>query len=419
MKNLNSLILSCIMCFGFGIASAQYTATISGTISNMSAGDTATIYVDSLGGVFTFYNAKGTATGTQGSYTVAIQLYGAQSLWVWTVDCKGDTLVDSLYMTSQRPQAIVNFNYCTNTPPPAKYSTVSGLVTRGGNIVTDGTVLLIEKDQGVLTAVDTFLLTSSTRGYYNFTLPDSTKSYLVKAFLNLGNNHYFNYFPTYSDSALNWSGANSMAPAYNTTYTRNIMLKAGMNMGGPGFIGGLIIAGANKSEAEGDPIVGAQIMLLQNNQPIIYTRSNAKGEFKFDNLAYGTYTVYTEIAGLTTLSKDVTISEDRKKEEGVKVTVTSAGITTDVEIVKNIGENNLTAWNYYPNPVTDKLHFEFGNELSNAAITVIDLTGKTVNELSFESISEAIIPMEELKQGTYFVTVQTESDLKTFKIVRH
>ena len=63
------------MAFGFYSASAQFNATISGTVSNMSAGDTVTIYYDSLGGVFNFSNGQGTAVGPNGRYSITMNTY--------------------------------------------------------------------------------------------------------------------------------------------------------------------------------------------------------------------------------------------------------------------------------------------------------------------------------------------------------
>ena len=46
MKKLNTLLLTCAMALGFYSASAQFNATITGTVSDMSAGDSVIIYAD-------------------------------------------------------------------------------------------------------------------------------------------------------------------------------------------------------------------------------------------------------------------------------------------------------------------------------------------------------------------------------------
>lgn len=417
MKKLNTLLLTCLMAFGFYSASAQFNATISGTVSNMSAGDTVTIYYDSLGGVFNFSNGQGVAVGPNGRYSINMITYSA-ALTVWMIDCKKDTLVDSTYVSGMRPQAIVNFNYCKSVPPPAnRYSTVSGTVytsAPGTGIVTNGKVLLIKKDSGLLTAVDT--VNVGQRGGYNFTIMDSNSQYLVKAILNFTTlNHPFT-LPTYADSALKWSGAAVIPSGNNQTHTKNIWMKTGTNPGGPGFVGGLVSQGANKSSAQGDPIIGAQVMLLQNNKPVAYTFSDAQGKFEISNLAYGTYTVYTEVSGLPTVSADVTLSADKEKEEGVRVTINSSGVTTDVEVVAGVNESVSRAWKGFPNPVSDNLTINFGTLVNGAIITILDITGKTIETVNAENTSEVPVSMSGLNRGTYFVQVQTETASRTFKV---
>ncbi len=419
MKTINTFITACALFLGTFSASAQYNASVSGTLSNMKPGDTATIYIDSLGGIFSFANGQGIAGGPNGAYTINYMGNGSHNLWVWTVDCKGDTLVDSTFVSSTRPQVIVNFNYCSNTPPPPrKNSIVSGTVYKGGNVVTDGTVILVEKVPGILTAVDTFALTTGTGGSYSFNIPDSTKDYLVKAFLNTTNADYFNYFPTYSDSALKWSNGHTIAASFNQTITRNINLVSGMNPGGPGFIGGLVLAGANKNAAEGDPIAGAQVMVLQNNMPVAYALSAADGAFKIDDLAYGTYTVYTEVAGKPTVAAEVTLSSEKPNEAGVKVSINSAGVTTSIEVVQSINESITANWKGYPNPVANNLTIDFGSIESEVSVALIDAAGRTIQTLNTHSVSELTVPMSTLDAGTYFVQIQTENAAQVLKVTK-
>jgi len=421
MKKLNTLLLTCLMAFGFYSASAQFNVTIAGTVSDMSAGDTVIIYADSLGGVFTFSNAQAVTIGPNGTYSMSISASGTQTYFVWMVNCKNDTLVDSTMITRLRPQASVNFSYCKNVLPPTnKYSTVSGTVytsAPGTGIVTNGKVLLIKKDSGMLTSVDTVNI--GQLGDYTFTIMDSNAQYLVKAILNFSAlNHPFT-LPTYADSALKWSGAAVIPTGNNQTHTKNIWMKTGTNPGGPGFVGGLVSQGANKSSAQGDPVVGAQVMLLQNNSPVAYAYSDAKGKFEISNLAYGTYTVYTEVSGLPTVSAEVTLSADKEKEEGVKVTINSSGVTTDVEVVGSVNESISGAWKGFPNPVSDNLTINFGTLVNGAIITIVDITGKTIETVNAENTSEVSVSMSQLNSGTYFVQVQTENASKTFKVSKH
>ena len=427
MKTLNTIILSCVALFGFYTSNAQYTATITGTLLGMKAGDTSAVYVDSLGGNVGFYNAMDFTSGgpgAQGRYSVSISTYNdPQTYWVWTVDCKGDTLQDSVTISSLRRQVIVNFNYCNSTPPPTPaLSTVSGNINvsvplRG--LASSATALLIKNDNGLLTAVDTVVVGPSDSGTYSFTIADSNSTHMVKAYLNAADPDFGNHLPTYATGALNWSNAVVIPTGGNQTYNHNINLVSGSNPGGSGFIGGLVSQGANKNAAEGDPIANAQVMVMQNGNPVAYTRSAADGKFKIENLAYGTYTVYTEIPGLTTVTTDVTLSAEKPSEEGVKVSVTSAGVTTDVEVVQSINEIVSSAWSGFPNPVSDKLTISLGTSVSNVSVTVVDITGKTIDSISANDAETIEVPMSDLTSGTYFIQVQTADAAKTFKVTKH
>lgn len=418
MKNLKSLLLMLAFTLGGYFTQAQYNATVSGTLSNMKPGDTATIYIDSLGGIFSFANGQGIAIGPNGSYTVTYMGNGTHTLWVWTVDCKGDTLVDSTVVSSARRQAIVNFNYCQNTPPAQQNSIVSGTVYKGNAVASDATVLLIENHQGVLTAVDTFGLTAMTRGYYTFTLPDSTKTYLVKAFLNLGNIDYFNYFPTYADSAMFWFFGNTLPSGPNKNHTRNVSLISGANPGGPGFIGGLIAAGANKTAGEGDPIEGVQVMILKDKVPVKYAFSDAQGKFSIDDLAYGTYTVHAEIAGLQTITADVSLSAENPKEENVEVTVNSSGITTRIATTSLV-EHGISTFSVYPNPVIDELRINLGKVQESVHVEITDLSGRTIERVNAKQINELELDMSAQEKGHYLVQIQTNSGFETLRVVKH
>ena len=417
MKKLNTLLLTCAMALGFYSASAQFNATITGTVSDMSAGDSVIIYADTLGGIFSFSNAQARAIGPNGSYSMTISARGTQTYWVWLVNCNNDTLIDSAVISRNGPQAGINFSFCKSVTP-ASYSTVSGSVYAGNGTASSGKVLLIKRDNGNLTSIDTCNIRLQ-RGYYTFTIMDSNYTYLVKAILNSSDPSYANTLPTYADSVLKWSGATVIPTGNNQTHTKNIWMKTGTNPGGPGFVGGLVTQGANKSSAQGDPIEGAQVMLLQNNSPVAYAFSDAKGKFEISNLAYGTYTVYTEVSGLPTISAEVTLSADKEKEEGVKVTINSSGVTTDIEVVGSINESISGAWKGFPNPVSDNLIINFGTLVDGAIITIIDITGKTIETVNTESTSEVSVSMSGLNSGTYFVQVQTENASKTFKVSKH
>ena len=91
----------------------------------------------------------------------------------------------------------------------------------------------------------------------------------------------------------------------------DINMVAGDNPGGPGFIGGSIADGAGKSLSE---LGGIMVILLDaNGNPVGFTHTDEDGNYSFDNLAYGTYTIHVEILNIPSEQQTVTIRPRRSK----------------------------------------------------------------------------------------------------------
>jgi hypothetical protein len=108
-----------------------------------------------------------------------------------------------------------------------------------------------------------------------------------------------------------------------------------------------------------------------------------------------------------------------EKEEGVTVTINSSGVTTDVEVVASINESISGAWKGFPNPVSENLTISFGSVVEGAEISIIDISGKTMETINTQNSSEISIPTSHLNSGTYFIQVQTDAASKTFKVSKH
>ena len=78
---------------------------------------------------------------------------------------------------------------------------------------------------------------------------------------------------------------------------------------------------------------------------------------------------------------------------------------------------DLTAYNfnYYPNPVNDTLTLTANNTIN--AITIYNMLGQEVKSLT-TSLTEVEVDLTNLNTGTYFVKVQIEDRVGTFKIIK-
>ena len=330
-----------------------------------------------------------------GQYTVCLLVYDA-------VAACSDTICKTVYV--QAPQTSF-YVYGQVSLPGLGFLTPADY----------GTVYLIRHDSIYLNAIDTTTIDSA--GYYFFSNV-APGTYLVKAALNSNSAYYGAYLPTYHSSNLFWTGATGVVVVNSSIGTANINMIAGNNPGGPGFIGGSVLQGANRMAAPGDPIVGITILLLDmSNNPITSTTTDANGNYSFPNIAYGTYKVYAEVAGKTTVPSIVTIDAVNPAVSNVNVEVNSGNIL----VVKTIASEEAT-FGLYPNPASDYLSVSV--ELKDATlvrVTIENNVGQVVQRNAYQlnagkhNITESLTA---LPKGVYSISVTDNTSRTSSKFVK-
>lgn len=255
---------------------------------------------------------------------------------------------------------------------------LSGQVFAGTqNQPVDGAIVYLityDENTGMLAAMQATVTDSS--GHYHFA-PVACGDYLIKAAAGQNTMYYTGYLPTYYGNSLFWEYAQDVTvDAVMPGVQYDITLIAGNNPGGPGFIGGSVLDGANKTEADGGPLEGVNVMLfdLQGNT-IAYTYTDVNGEFFFDNLAYGGYQVYAEMLNHTTIPAVVNISAENPSAEGLTIYVSDELISTGIA---QIDFESLIG-GVYPNPVSDMAALNLSLEGSHMVnLTIVDLTGRVI-----------------------------------------
>lgn len=286
---------------------------------------------------------------------------------------------------------------------------IGGFVLTNGVFADYATVYLIEVDSTpllgtTLTAIDTMQVEAiRDSGFYFFTgLPAG--GYLVKAALDTISSVYANYLPTYHDTTLYWYNAASVTVG-PSVYHANINMVAGTNPGGPGFIGGLVSQGANKTAGPGDPIEGVSVLLLTDDDvPVSHTVSNANGEFGFSNLAYGDYKVRVEILGKTSQIFYASIDASNQSEEDIIFKVNKTDITTGIYKIPGEQQLDLTL---YPNPASDNLNIILQGQVEEAVdLRIMDMSGRQVMVLPGilnSTNKQENVSLVELPVGTYLL----------------
>ncbi|MBU2949433.1 T9SS type A sorting domain-containing protein [Tamlana agarivorans] len=82
-------------------------------------------------------------------------------------------------------------------------------------------------------------------------------------------------------------------------------------------------------------------------------------------------------------------------------------------------KKKVEAYTIYPNPTHDKIHIISNkNNSKNSSITIINLEGKILNTISFNSLDNMKVNISHLNKGFYFLKIQTENGNSIHKIIK-
>ncbi len=254
-------------------------------------------------------------------------------------------------------------------------------------------------------------------GYYEFDSidPEPCRIYFVQAELTDGSAYFGQYVPTYHLSALYWEEAWPVIPFMFWPADVH-MIPGGNYNSGPGNIFGTISELNTREHME-----DVQILLLnQNNEPLIYLRSDENGQFDFSDLDYGTYVIYAEIVGINTIPAVITLSED---DPDVSIQI----IVKDGEAFLSVPDHNSILISelgeVYPNPVSDnakiRVHLDAPATLQ---VTIFNQVGQLVST-STESLgsgaNEVSLNTAQLRPGIHLLRVTTtEGDVISKRFIK-
>ncbi|HYG17011.1 MAG TPA: T9SS type A sorting domain-containing protein, partial [Bacteroidia bacterium] len=351
-----------------------------------------------------------TTTNSSGEYGVWVYVEDSVgNILAGVLGCRNDSSYDMEPYYNLDDTVIVNIDFC---PPPPTY-VIGGRVYSADTLHQFDTatvkVWLIRRDtvagDTLLTAVDSMLTVCC--GFYYFTgVPAGV--YLVKAAMESSSPYYTDYLPTYYFNASQWRNAGVITTPGSFNYA-NINMIAGINSGGPGFIGGLVSQGANKF---GDPIEKVQVTLYTSaGVPVAYTYTNANGEYSFSNLAYGSYKVVVEIPGKPSEEYLVTLDANNESSSANNFEVNTKDIRkSGTTSVRKVAAAQLAM---YPNPASSSVTILFeGAASETVTVSITDISGKTVVSKAVETISgrnEINVDVSGLQTGFYLVSLHSAS----------
>ncbi|MBP6730912.1 MAG: PKD domain-containing protein [Chitinophagales bacterium] len=310
-------------------------------------------------------------------------------------------------------------------PPPYHY--LQGSVLKGVTGACNGTLYLIRDSLGFLSVADTYTFIDSfgtgtnCSGGFIFWAPEG--NYYLKAALGAADPDYADYLPTYFGNVLDWSNASQIALA-GDRFSQNINLIAGVNPGGPGFVGGWVTQGAglaigggyDASRANGDPIANVQVNLLTDNDvPVAAAFTDANGRYTFSNLAIGTYKVYAEVINKVPYPLNVTLTTANPTQDNVDVTINSNSAVTGLDDLRDIKLEGI-----YPNPVSDRTVVSIAlKQNSKVKLTLTDVNGRLIQNRNLDlssGVNRIDLDLTGEAAGIYHLSLTNDTSKKIIKI---
>ncbi len=347
-------------------------------------------------------------TDLQGNYTYTASPASAQ-LYVYSNDtCGNYSFAQHVQLSGQNLTQNIALNPCNIAPPPPPpVLNITGKIFKANSVCSanEGMVLLIKyhydtlAQSMMLSSIDTTYTDSS--GFYDFynvtPITASASGYLVKAALEPISPDYASYLPTYADSALLWSQAQQ---ASLNGWT-DIYLVSGSNPGGPCFVGGSVLQGANKV---GDPLEGHTVLLLdQDHKAVSFAVSDANGYYEFDQIDYGTYYMHLESPIKTNYEQKVVLSPGHSSED---VNFDVHTIYTEPIVVTDVQSFVSSDISISPNPTSDRFTVAGLTALGQeATISITNALGQLIETRSIGSREYVEFDASEYPSGIYFIQI--------------
>ena len=247
--------------------------------------------------------------------------------------------------------------------------------------------------------------------------------YIIRASLNRNHRLFNEVMPTYQGGTIHWSRAwvLNIPMRYDTSFFINLMPRihrsdSGMVRGG-GVIRGRVTG--SDSVYVGGRANSARISFNAQNAVVMLTGANGfeataypevgTGNYSFENLPVGNYTISILYPKLTPITSQVTVA---------------ANSTAVVEFNGNQPSNvtginrDITVAGSYPNPATNQVTV-LAAGLNNPSVVLTSLTGAKFTAPVTVTAQGAELNISQLKSGIYMVQIAEGNKLFTTKIVKN
>lgn len=168
----------------------------------------------------------------------------------------------------------------------------------------------------------------------------------------------------------------------------------------------------------GEPIAGAMIYVLDEQGYIVdFCFTEDDGDFIMEELGVGTFTIYADKVGYSTVPRSITTDMEERSEQEIEMTMTAEDVS-DVE-----DEGYVSAIKIYPSPVNGNATVEFEAVSGSVNMTVFNSIGSMLFSEEFQSIGTGNtfnLDASDLYPGVYFLAVESGGKIMVtqFTVVR-
>lgn len=296
---------------------------------------------------------------------------------------------------------------------------ISGTVDVGSNSIDTGRVVLFHFDGYHYNFMRVLSVGSSTNGSYVFSGLDNGY-YLIFTLPDTSSTYFKNHIATYYGNAASWeagkfvqinnadvSGADVTLLSYSySSYNSGMTQIAGTIVFDTSSVGGAIIRVA--AGASDEPVENAVITLYNSSgQRLTSTYTDPFGNYSFDSVGTGDYTVKVEYAG-TNMESNLKITADGNSD-----TLNGNAIVQKQQISVGIKkpQETFAGFRVFPNPTHEFFNIvTTGTNFANLKLKVFSLSGTLMKEWELESVDQTVrFPVIDLQPGFYILNVQSDT----------
>ena len=233
-------------------------------------------------------------------------------------------------------------------------------------------------------------------------------AYYIKANLTEFSSYFSQFAPTYFGNVLYWENA-TLVEVVSNQDNYNIAMLAAENNGGPGTVDGNIDEGPGRlmnpelfSSATGP---AANVHVLVTNLAGAaqrWTNSDANGNFSINNLDYGDYLLFADVAGIVSIPLAFTISPETPNATVMFV------LGDLITSVSSSASENLAI---FPNPASNLIQINVKNSDAQK-LSLISATGSLVLQQNVVGTQNQL-DLSSVAAGSYFLVVENAQGVRT------